>query len=202
MKDEHDPNNDSGAPGQKRRGFLKRAIALASLAIVGARAVSGVAARSQPRSFETISRPRDLPSHYPSPSMIPGGYTLFQIYSDRPDGFQGGSSEVALWYRSPYIERGYLFPLAIFLAPSPRTPFGGIKDGPAEIIEISSNGTPVAGQYYDGAWFKAPGGHLWRHDRTVALVMNAFGMEIGIRGFIRGGITRNELITVANALTV
>jgi hypothetical protein len=150
---------------------------------------------------------------YLTPSYLPPGFRLWAEYTNRDDGFQGGPSELALWYKNEQNPHGFNNPLSIYMAPNPRREELGNQQGPnpthvarvefalARDIAVPGRYT-VSGRYYDGCW-------VWDADRdeTVwdstnahALVFRAKGLMIGVAGSRVVGITFEELVRVASSL--
>ena len=179
-----------------RRGFLKRmTIALGTLAVW-----KGGSADAKALTYLT-------------PSYLPPGFRLWAEYTDRDDGFQGGPSELALWYKNKQNPQGFNNPLVIYMAPNPRREELGTQQGPdpthvarvelalARDITVPGRYT-VSGRYYDGEWGSDadPDETVWDSTNFHALVFRAKGLMIGVAGCRVVGVTFEELVRVASSL--
>ena len=194
----------SNDTNQTRRGFFKRCSAAASVLLCW-RVANAETLPSAPTQLNLRGSSR----YYPIPSYLPEGYLHAGIYLDRPDGFGGGPTEVALWYKNPTHPQGFANPLGIYMTPSPEREFGMTEKHEAKVVELKMlSGETIGAQYHDGIWMmesdtqQTPsGGSLqWKTNNSHSLVFQLRGLKIGIRGSRMVGINYDSLIRVAASL--
>lgn len=185
-----------------RRGFLRQiGVALAGI-IVRRPAIAAVSAVAAPVSAAVAASGAEL---YLTPRYLPPGYRLITKYTNRNDGFGGGPTEIALWYKNPNHPKGGSRPLMIFQAPAPRTEFFATAGHGAELQTITlASGQIVQADYHDGMWGHPPERGAVRPWLTTDAHSLSFragtGPMIAIRGWRRAGVTRDELVRVASSL--
>lgn len=182
-----------------RRGFVKSLLAGIG-AIIFTRL--NVSEATGDRGSATVAR-----LGVPVPTYLPSGYRLQEIYTDRIDGFGTGSDEVALWYVALDHPMGYANPLAIYVAKSvQRNPF---EKMPVQIgmpvVLTSSAGKTVQARYHDGIWTTVSNGlgdTVWNTSNAHSITFELEEYMIGIRGARLTGVSFDELIRIANSMSI
>lgn len=176
-----------------RRGFLKRVItgllSLRAARVIAVPITAAAAAGSQ--------------STYLEPRYLPFGYKPFARFWDRPDGFLGGATELALWFSNTTNPAGSNRPLAIYQAVRPsKQQLGANERRSGKAISINRrDGATLSARYYDGIWTRSPNGPVvWDATDAHSLVFNVGGLLVGIRGARQAGVDYTELTAVASAL--
>ncbi len=146
----------------------------------------------------------DIPG-YLAPRYLPADYQYITRYTDRLDGFGGGSEEVALWYTNPKNPLAFARPLAIYQTPAPRRAgFATTAQRLATTVTLlAASGKAIAAKYHDGCWI-SPVGHpqplAWDTNDVHSLTFTLGNLTIGLRGSRVAGVTKDELIRVASSL--
>jgi hypothetical protein len=177
-----------------------------------------IAAGSLGLSFAAQSIARsaqeEAPAHptYPKPEYIPSGFTLHNVVWDPPDGFGGGSEERVLVFSKGGLDAQTHrnVPLTIYTSTVKRHVFGTTAEAVPTVVSLHlSSGASTEGEYFDGWWMSDPNGERvlsdqerlhWDTSDVHSLVFENAGMYVGIRGSRRKGISRDELIRVAQGL--
>jgi len=179
-----------------RRDFLKQIAATIGGLVVWP-AVSGPAVAEV---FAALAQEK-----YPTPRYLPNGYRLSAQYIDRPDGFGGGSTELALWYVNPKHPQGFNNPLSIYIVPRPQHSSIGATEGRhgTSMILTMVSGAIVSADYHDGFWMPSPDGLgqlVWNTDNVHSLTFKLHSFTVGVRGSRLVGISREELVRIASSL--
>ncbi len=138
---------------------------------------------------------------YPFPTYIPAGYGLYEMSTDRPDGF-GGAGELALWYADRKLHMGLNNPLNVWLAPNPLRPsLVGNRPGQPVVLALPS-GETVQAQYHDGMWAQDPQSRnfYWQSQNVHSVSFRWRTFTIAIRGARLAGLDQDELVRVASSI--
>src|SRR6266571_4223431 len=107
--------------GTSRREFFARLFAL--LGGVAIWRSTGTAAGKNISSRKPLVSL--LSTYYPQPTYLPKDFGSMSVYTDLPDGFEGGPTEVALFYRNRSHPPPFQYPLTVYMAVSPKREFMG-----------------------------------------------------------------------------
>ena len=174
----------------ERRDFLKRVAAgIGGLALVDA---------AQPAVCHAEVR-------YPIPEYLPVDYVLSAVYVDRKDGFLGGPTELARFYRNQKHPEAYTYPLITFMAPDPGRPYLFINQGYAGTpLQLQKGPQVMEATYTDGIWMgSGPSTNRQRSRQTGnvhSLTFQLGDLRIGIVGCRLTGCSQEDLIRVAESL--
>jgi hypothetical protein len=184
-----------------RRGFIKRIAAILGGIGLSRSALVAIA-------YGTAAQAPAKP--YLKPTYLPKGYVENESYKDRKDGFGGGPTETAVFYRNP--QQDYHNPLILFVSPNPQRRFFSTdhKQGTIVLFTMAS-GLTITAQYYDGMWTRSPNddGELllpsgdqlhWDTSNVHALVFRVGDLTVGLRASRLAGVNLEELIRVASSL--
>jgi hypothetical protein len=183
-------------PRVPRRNFLQRAAA----AVVGWRAAAMVAPAmvvAAPRIQQNVPPPGFL-----TPSYLPVGFQAGATHTDRLDGFGGGKTELALVYRRGSTTVAWSNPLTVYQAMTPQHDALATTEhrSPEAAQLLMRSGERVVASYHDGMWQPAGSGLKWMTASAHSLTFVFRGMRIGVRGSRLTGVTRDELVRVAQSL--
>ena len=192
---------DKNHSASRERGKSRRKFFFQLTALVGSLAFwrTITPAIGSPVSKSKLSASR----YYPQPTYLPTNYGSQSIYDDPPDGFEGGSSEIVLFYRNRKHENALAYPLTIYLSPSPTKEFMGIKNKEGESIQLDYGpANAISAKYYSGMWRLLPGrpNAEWDETNAHSIVFQWQDLTVGVRGFRTAGVSRAELIKVASSL--
>lgn len=143
------------------------------------------------------------PSLTRRPGYLPDGYRLARVAYDQGDGFRGRPTELI----QSYVRAGdpsSAKPLQVLVSRSMRT-MSSTEGHVAERIKVRSltGSASVAeyAEYQDGLWSPlSSGSAYWDTSDAHSLVLGLNGMTIGIRGSREAGISRRELIRIAESM--
>lgn len=148
---------------------------------------------------------------YPTVGYLPEGFLLVNQYTNRPDGFEGGDTELALWYKKSSHPMGYRNPIAIFFAPDPKAEFVGTRNKKGrEVNIVCQDKEEIRGIYHDGCWIYdktgdqelKPGVKIrWYTGNTHSLIFKKANLQIGIRASQQLGVDLAELLRIAGSIS-
>lgn len=156
------------------------------------------------------SLPPDVAASLPFPTVLPSGFDFNRAVLNRPDGFRGGASEVALFYvRADSHTRPQN--LIVFVASKPTREYiiGCVDRMPEQIEIVANDGRVLSTRYYDGAWVPARDGEYrhrsgatlsWSFSATHSLIVEYNDLLVGIRGSRQHGIQKSDLLAMAASL--
>ncbi len=142
----------------------------------------------------------------PSPTYLPKGYQLQEIYTDRIDGFGEGSNQVALWYVASSYPQWYTNPLGVYVTRMPKKNLFAkteTKTGAPVTIGILS-GESVQAEYHDGFWAASADGSgaiVWDNSNVHSLTFAHAGFSIGVRGARMTGVNFDELARITSSIS-
>lgn len=207
--------NDRSRPvGSTRRQFTKRIIAtVAGLTLWHSRQFGdktrGVVGAA-PRATDPEPLVQFIPmiEGYPVPQYMPPGYRLFGQYIARSDGFRGGDSELAIFFKNPSSDIAYNRPLCVFIAGNPsltRLP-GTHRATPMPRDIVIGTGNAIGADYFPGWWrlssVGVEGAMEWDEDDVHSLTLPIDRFLVGIRASRVAGVNEHELLRVAQSLTL
>ena len=179
-----------------RRGFISRC--LSGVALFGALPISIPRLRGRP----PIARMAKLRGTQFSVGWVPTGYRHFFTYTDRPDGFGGGASELGILFRNELPHhQGALF-IYICEATAVSQEFGTTAKHRPTLVTLSrSDGRTFQAQYYAGCIWRMNDSWGWSTTEMHSLTAELESYVVGIRGHFNG-VSAGDLERVMTSIAV